>query len=144
MTLVERPIGEFFSMGMYWCSLCAAQGKPGPDFRSSQAVLLVPASDCVYETPIWIGHYVLGHSYQPPDEFCRAVESCPEPGSDEFLSAMVAHLPELSERAARRRSSSFVEWADGAQRTLRPDPEYGSEKRFRERVRETKSPLSLD
>src|SRR5688572_16868870 len=62
MALVERPIWGYFSFGMHWCSLCAAEGRCGPDCRSSQAVLLVPAPTCVYETPIWIGHYVLGHS----------------------------------------------------------------------------------
>src|SRR5262245_49311964 len=65
MALVERPISGLFSRGLYNCTLCAAEGKPGPDSRSSQAVLLVPASDCVYEAPIWIGHYVLRHSYLP-------------------------------------------------------------------------------
>src|SRR5262245_52340607 len=54
MSLIERPISGFFHRGTYWCSLCTAEGRPGPDCRSSQAVLLVPGSDCVYETPIWI------------------------------------------------------------------------------------------
>ena len=134
MALVKRPISAFFHLGMHWCGLCAVEGKPGPDCRSSQAVLLVPASNCVYETPIWIGHYVLGHSYQPPDEFCRAVKSCPEAGSDEFRSALVAHLPELSSSGAPEDFPFFAEWADGAQRTLQPDPEYGSEKRFLDSV----------
>src|SRR5262245_46964494 len=117
MALIERPIFAFFRLGMYCCSLCAAEGRPGPDCSSSQAELLVPAFNCVYETPIWIGHYVLGHSYQPPDEFCSAVKSCPEPGSDGFRNALVALLPELSALAARP-FPFFEEWADGAQETL--------------------------
>jgi hypothetical protein len=137
MALIERPVWGLLSLGMYWCSLCEADGKCGPDNRSSQAVLLVPAPSCVYEAPIWIGHYVLGHSYQPPAEFCRAVMSCPEPGSDEFRDALVTHLPELANLAARKTGSIFMGADFGvelAQRTLRPDPDYGCEKRFRDAI----------
>jgi hypothetical protein len=123
MALVERPIWRFFALGMYYCSFCAGEGKPGPDCRTSQAVLLVPAADCVYEAPIWIGHYVLRHSYLPPDEFCRAVDSCPEPGSEELRSALIAHLPELADLGDQ--STFFAEWADDAQQTLQADSEYG-------------------
>jgi hypothetical protein len=94
--LIERPICALGSLGMYWCSLCAADGAIGPDCRTSQNVLLVPASDCIYEAPIWIGHYVIGHSYRPPDDFCRAVMSCPPPGSDELRDLLQAQLPELA------------------------------------------------
>jgi len=126
MALIERPMSAFFALGMYWCTLCAAEGKVGPDCRSSQAVLLVPAETCVYEAPIWIGHYVLMHSYQPPEEFRRAVAMCPEPGSDEFRRALIAHLPGLSERADLPLWPFFKEWADGARWTLEPSVEYGS------------------
>ena len=66
MTLVERPPGAFITMGLYWCTLCAAEGKLGPHCHSSQNILLVPAPSCVYENsdldrPL--------HLYQPPDEF---------------------------------------------------------------------------
>jgi hypothetical protein len=127
-TLIEHPISGFFSMGMYWCSLCKTEGTFGPDFRSSQCILLIPAADCVYETPIWIGHYIFGHSYQPPAEFCRAVLSCPEPGSGAFQSALVAHIPELS----RLEEPGFPFFAKiDAQWTLRPCAENGSEERWR-------------
>lgn len=134
MALVERPIPAYFSLGMHWCSLCAAEGRCGPDCRSSQAVLFVPAPSCVYETPIWIGHYVLGHSYQPPAEFCNAVMSSPEPGSDEFRGALLAHLPQLARLTGSERFPFFADWADGARRTLEPDPEHGSEERFHDVV----------
>jgi hypothetical protein len=127
-TLIEHPVGGLFSLGMYWCSICEAEGTCGPDFRSSQSILLVPAPDCVYETPIWIGHYVFGHSYKPPVEFCRAVLSCPQPGSDAFQSALVAHVPELS----RLEQGGFPFFAKiDAQWTLRPCAENGSEERWR-------------
>jgi hypothetical protein len=133
IALIQRPAGAFYCLGMHWCSLCAAEGKIGPDCRSSQNVLLVPAADCVYEAPIWIGHYVLGHSYQPPDEFCRAVLSSPEPGSDAFRSALVAHLPQLNDRV----SDDFPFFGKGyAQFTLQPSLEHGSEEQVRARCRE--------
>jgi len=31
IALIERPIANFFSMGLHWCSLCAAEGRCGPD-----------------------------------------------------------------------------------------------------------------
>ena len=133
MALIERPIWGYFNFGLYWCSLCAAEGRCGPDCRSSQAVLLVPALHYVYESPIWIGHYVLGHSYHPPAEFCNAVMSSPEPGSDEFRDALRAHLPGLVDITDSTRISMFADWADGARRTLEPDPEHGSEERFNRR-----------
>jgi hypothetical protein len=141
MALVERPIRSFFSLGMHWCSLCAAEGRCGPDCRTSQAVLLVPAESCVYESPIWIGHYVLVHSYQPPIEFCNAVKSCPEPGSDEFCRALAVHLPGLARLAAREGLRFFAEWADDARLTLQPDPEHGSEKRLLEQIEHRECPF---
>jgi hypothetical protein len=137
MALIERPFFGLACLGLHWCSLCAAEGKMGPDPRSSQTVLLVPASNCVYEAPIWIGHYVLGHSYQPPDEFCRAVTSCPEPGSDEFRKALLAHVPELGHEIPDG-WNFFDEW--NAQQTLDPDPECGSEAAFMERAQRNCEP----
>ena len=125
LALIERPLGAFFTWGMYWCSFCAAEGKVGPDFRSSQGTLLVPASACIYETPIWIGHYVLAHSYQPPAEFCHAVQSCPDPGSGAFLDALIAHVPQLNSIRDEMGPPYFAEL--DAQFTLQPCPINGSE-----------------
>jgi len=121
LLLIERPPWVLRHRGVHSCSLCAAEGKIGPDRYMSQAVLLVPATDCVYECPIWIGHYVIDHSYEPPDEFRRAVKGCPEPGSDDFRKALVALLPTAFRAVG---PSFFAKW--DARQTLRPDPEYGS------------------
>lgn len=126
IALIQRPVGGLSALGMHWCSLCTAEDRIGPDCRSSQSVLLIPALNCVYETPIWIGHYVGRHSYQPPDEFCHAVKSCPPPGSDELRRALLGHLPGLV-RFVQDGMPFFGQW--DVQVTLRPDPEYGSEKR---------------
>jgi hypothetical protein len=127
IALIERPIANFFSMGLHWCSLCAAEGRCGPDSRSSQWVLLVPGVDCLYEAPIWIGHYVLDHGYQPPEAFCRAVMQCPAPGSKEFRRALLLHVP-----AAWPTGLMFSQI--DAQRTRRPDLQDGDELAFHERV----------
>lgn len=136
MALIARPISAYFHRGFYSCSLCAAEGRPGPDPRTSQAVLLVPASDCLYESPIWIGHYVSDHHYQPPEEFRRAVQSCATPGSEEFRSALAAHLPRLSQPSSL---PFFSDWSEGARRTLLHDSERGSRRRFVEMLRRLRS-----
>jgi hypothetical protein len=114
---------------MYSCSLRTAAGKVGPDWCTSQNVLLIPASNCVYETPIWIGHYVLKHSYLPPDEFRHAVMSCPEPGLDKFRRALIAHIPELSRDSITDEWPFFDQRSDLSQLTLQSDLEHGDELR---------------
>lgn len=66
----------------------------------------------------------MGHSYSPPDEFCLAVMSCPEPGSDEMRRALLEHLPQLADYALDG-LPFFGEW--DVQATLDPSPEHGSE-----------------
>jgi len=119
VALVERPLFGTMMLGMHYCSLCAAEDKIGPDCRSSQSELLVPAFDCVYEAPIWIGHYVLAHSYQPPEEFIRAVVTCPEPGSEDYRTAILGHFPSLTE------PDWFSVARLGTRWTLKPSPKYG-------------------
>lgn len=118
--LVERPLFGTMMLGIHYCSLCDAEDRIGPDSRSSQAELLVPVLDCVYEAPTWIGHYVLAHCYKPPEEFIRAVMTCPEPESQEFRTAIQAHIPNFAEH----------DWFNvvrfDAQWTLEPNPEHGN------------------
>jgi|SRR5688572_2514715 hypothetical protein len=120
VALVERPLFGTMMLGLHYCSLCAAEDRSGPDSRSSQSELLVPAWDCVYEAPIWIGHYVLAHRYQPPEEFIRAVMTCPEPGSQEYRTAIQAHVQNFTE----------LEWFRvvrlGARWTFKPSPKHGN------------------
>lgn len=120
VALVERPLFGTMMLGIHYCSLCAAEDRIGPDSRSSQSELLVPALEFVYEAPIWIGHYVLAHCYQPPEEFIRAVMTCPEPGSEEYRTAIQAHFPSLTE----------LDWFSvgrlGARWTLKPSSKYGN------------------
>jgi len=137
MRLIERPLSAFFALGMHWCGFCEAEGKIGPDGRSSQCILLVPAARCVYEAPIWIGHYVLQHEYQPPDEFCRAVQDCPEPASDAFRHALLELVPSF--RELEDRDFPFFATID-PEETTRSSPEYGSQERCRATARNASIP----
>ena len=140
MELIARPNGLLFCLGMHRCGFCASEGKDGPDARTSQATLLIPSDDCLYESPIWIGHYIHAHSYRPPDEFIRAVESCPQPGSDAFRKLLAAHVNGLS---YLEEQCNYVDWSDGAKRTLLPDQEYGSYEKSIGR-RESRKPDPFD
>ena len=104
--IVNRAFVKYW--GEYYCTLCKAEGKPGPESITSQAVLLVPGPDCVYETPSWIGHYISDHFYRPPDEFCDAVMCVPEPGSAAFGDAVAAHLPAFSRDRDPEASASYL------------------------------------
>ena len=127
MRCIERPIFLLFAWGLHECSLCTAEGREGPDERTSQAQLLIPARQFVYEAPIWIGHYVIDHAYRPPDEFRHAVLTCPAPGSREFADAVLIHTPDLcrAELARALPAALFCDWQDTAPRTLRSDPKLG-------------------
>lgn len=125
LSLLKKPMSGLFTLGMHFCSLCTAEGKIGPDNRTSQNVLLVPTQHLVYEAPIWIGHYVLQHSYLPPIEFRKAVMDCPEAGSEELRLALIKHIPELSHWSY---DEMFWDW--DVQSTLTPDPENGDEMKF--------------
>ena len=117
--LVERRLFGTIMLGIHYCSLCAAEGRVGPDSRSSQAELLIPSTNCVYEAPIWIGHYVQRHGYRPPEEFMTAAIACPEPGTPEYRKAIQAHIPGFSNPEWFKVSRLDV------RRTLKSDPRYG-------------------
>jgi len=127
ISLIEYQFFDLGCFGFHYCSICKSENKIGPSGTSSQNILLVPASDYVYETPIWIGHYVIGHHYSPPNEFCRAVMSSPKAGSDEYFDALAKHIPTLSR-------SDFVHVPKNPQETLLPDPEGGSEELLQTQV----------
>jgi hypothetical protein len=138
MALVERPLFGTMMAGIQHCSLCHAENRIGPDCRSSQAELFIPASDCVYEAPVWIGHYVLAHGYVPPEEFMRAVMACPEPASLEFREAVHAHVPGFSG------DDRFKVGTPDAQWTLKPSSKYGNKAAYdvrTEKCRRNTAPL---
>ena len=57
--------------------------------------ILVPDRTLVYIAPALILHYIRVHRYLPPAYFIDAVLTCPEPGSDEYLSEIKRIVPNI-------------------------------------------------
>jgi hypothetical protein len=70
--------------GLHECSVCI----PASLLRRSHINLLIPGEGVVYASPAGIVHYLTDHQYLPPDGFIDAANSCPEYGSDAYLSAL--------------------------------------------------------
>lgn len=70
--------------GLHECSIC----MPASLLRQSHINLLIPGKGIVYAAPAGIVHYIEGHEYLPPRAFIDAVTSCPNYGSDAYLSAL--------------------------------------------------------
>ena len=84
--LAERTLYIFVFRGFHTCELCGpeverrlvdADGNRVPS--SSHLNLFVPYGDKIFVAPQCLPHYIAGHGYRPPAEFCEAVLSCPEP-----------------------------------------------------------------
>jgi hypothetical protein len=54
--------------GFQHCPFCKGRDRP-----KSSAEIRVAAGDRVYAAPEMVHHYVVAHSYKPPDEFIEAV-----------------------------------------------------------------------
>jgi hypothetical protein len=105
--LLREPWQPVLFMGWQSCDLCPHDG-----FHSHKN-LFIPGPGVTYVAPEGILHYVIAHDYCPPREFCDAVLSCPQMGSDqylqslrscgwgEFLDALSAHFERERTRAAR-------------------------------------------
>jgi hypothetical protein len=71
--------------GFHTCELCGAYRSAGN--------LWVPTPDVVYVAPEMIVHYVVDHSYLPPEEFRHAIDACPTQGSPEFMRLLAPFFP---------------------------------------------------
>jgi hypothetical protein len=83
--LLADPWTFFASSGGHGCGFCRFTGGVGTStYRGhrvcgySAHVLFVPGEGILYVAPAGIRHYIDAHGYQPPDEFCRAVQACPD------------------------------------------------------------------
>lgn len=105
VALAEKPL--LYACGYHKCNLgfCALthplRQQPAFRYRGRLLVLgsseiLVPGEDAVYEAPNLILHYILHHSYRPPECFSAAVLKCPEPDSSEYRERMVRIAPKLA------------------------------------------------
>lgn len=79
-----RP--RWITMGFHRCDLCLYEGT-----HSSRRELYIPADGFLFVCPELIVHYMNAHWYRPPDEFCRAVVTCPPMRSMPYLKALLAN-----------------------------------------------------
>jgi hypothetical protein len=96
--LAENALRIFVFRGFHTCELCG----PLVDQRlvdtdgnrvqsSSHLNIFVPYDDKILVAPQCLPHYVAGHGYRPPPEFCDAVLRCPDPQSA-FLAASIREI----------------------------------------------------
>jgi hypothetical protein len=94
--LLAEPWQPAASGGIQPCGLCVYEAE-----RAGTMNLFVPGAQRVYVAPELILHYMNAHRYQPPEEFCTAVMSCPRMGTPEYRQALLtAGGPEVARYAA--------------------------------------------
>jgi hypothetical protein len=101
--LLKDPWQPGRFMGWQSCELCRYDG-----FHSVNN-LFVPGQGVTYVAPEGIVHYIAAHDYCPPREFCDAVLSCPNMGSDRYFDRLrscgwESYFEALSENVERRRT----------------------------------------
>ncbi len=83
--ILRAGTGLFNCLGAHCCDLCTRDGAVGVDN------LWVPGNGFLYVMPELALHYIVEHSYRPPEEFLAAVMGAPWPGSDAFRDAILAN-----------------------------------------------------
>lgn len=73
------PFGEFIQFEILKIHRDGITIKPGDG-----EIIVLGKNNNVYYAPNLIYHYVVDHSYLPPEEFIQAVLTCPLPTSDEY------------------------------------------------------------
>jgi hypothetical protein len=77
--LIASPVELY--RGQHYCEFCpepfwdANKGRlvdAGPEARGSGEIRVVSASGVTYAAPLLVLHYVMAHSYRPPEEFIEA------------------------------------------------------------------------
>lgn len=83
LTELHRDAWEPCSfMGLHGCDLCLSEGEMG------HTNLFVPGDGFLFVCPELILHYIKGHQYSPPVEFCEAVLACPPMNSGDYLKVV--------------------------------------------------------
>jgi hypothetical protein len=81
--------------GSHRCDLCLYEGKNG------NGNLFVPGDQMVYVCPELVTHYMNAHGYRPPEQFCRAVLSCPPMRSVQYFKALLVGARPLMQAAVQ-------------------------------------------
>ena len=84
--MVKDPWQPGIFTGVHCCDLCLYEGN-----SAGVKNVFVPGDGVVFVCPELIAHYMNAHWYRPPDEFCRAVLSCPAMRSVLYLKALLAN-----------------------------------------------------
>ncbi|HTN01487.1 hypothetical protein [Planctellipticum variicoloris] len=83
--LTSRALQIAAIPGIHQCDLCQFDGPGG------SRNLLIPGDGVIYAMPELAIHYIAAHWYQPPEEFQRAVLTCPDTDSMEYKRALLAN-----------------------------------------------------
>jgi len=68
-----------------WFERCNDRYGPGRHWMSiGVGEIRIPAPNWVFAAPMLINHYVIDHSYRPPESFIEAVLAAPDPSSAEY------------------------------------------------------------
>lgn len=97
VSLLLNPWQPCAAAGFHECSFCRFSGGP-KEFRWKNtgvsvgcSNVFVPDDHAIYVAPSLILHYIDAHGYSPPDAFQRAVLSCPEMRSIDYLKLLKAN-----------------------------------------------------
>ena len=83
---IKNPVQPLIFAGCHHCDLCLPICK-----ITSHKNVFIPASGLLFVCPEAIVHYIIAHSYKPPEEFCEAVLASPPIQSHRYLDALVAN-----------------------------------------------------
>lgn len=86
--------------GFHVCEFCASpHNGPLPVERNNETIYMgaseiriIGYNNKIYAAPDLIYHYIVKHSYKPPEEFLEAVKKGPRPSSDKYKKAFGALL----------------------------------------------------
>lgn len=73
----QNPPQQYATCGYHPCEFCG-RILGGSEIR-------IVGDEKIFAAPVLIFHYVITHSYRPPQEFIDAVMSAPLPDSDEVI-----------------------------------------------------------
>ena len=87
-----------YTLGFHQCPFCkepsfgihVRRGDKETDLGSAE-IWILGQNGIIYAAPDLIYHYIVGHDYQPPDEFIQAVIQSPLPGSEDY--ERITHQP---------------------------------------------------
>lgn len=91
VAMASDPWQPVTYMGFHTCDLCLYGDTTSSIGYAGVNNHFIPGDGIVFVCPELITHYMNAHWYRPPDEFCRAVLSCPPIGSRAYLEALSAN-----------------------------------------------------